>query len=48
MAPQLANLLLDCMLENKAIEPSLQWRRREDKTRGDDDLRSDLSRPPKR
>jgi len=48
MAPQLASLLLDCMLENRIIEPALQWRRREDKPRGSDDSQIKSHRIPKR
>ena len=48
MAPQLANLLLDCMLENRIIEPALQWNRRGDKPRGSDDSQIKSHRSPKR
>lgn len=33
MAPHLANLLLDCMLENQKIESQLHWRRRDERMR---------------
>jgi len=33
MAPHLANLLLDCMLENQKIESQLHWRRRDESSR---------------
>lgn len=46
MAPQLANLLLDCMLENKTIEPSLQWHRRGNKKRAADDSRNESHKGP--
>ncbi|MFN7737694.1 MAG: NAD(P)/FAD-dependent oxidoreductase [Pirellula sp.] len=46
MAPHLASLLLDCILENKTIERSLQWHRREDKARGVEDSREESHRKP--
>jgi glycine/D-amino acid oxidase-like deaminating enzyme len=44
MAPHLASLLLNCMMENKTIERSLQWNRREGKSRSAEDSRNDASR----